>query len=265
MAKREGRKGGVPGIPAEYEGPQVLDGLLARAGCPLASAEVEERFREAIAGGLERSDAVPALFEKEPRFDSPDEARRLYANLFGLWSRVRAGRGAAAEALTPVPAPPAPEEPSPPAVPERGSATGDEVPHDVVESVWRHLDALAERDRRRARHRFEGAQPDLAAWVDALPLPDVGAVAASDLVFECWAMLDTAFGDRLGAASWSDISALAAEPPPLEHEQPALGMYVAEVLDMVAAEEPGFGPAERAQVERAMATAVAAMGRALGD
>jgi hypothetical protein len=261
MAKRERREGGVPGIPADYEGPQVLDALLSRAGCPLGTAEVEERFREAIAAGLERSDAVPALFDEEPRFGSPDEARRLYGNLFGLWSRVRAGRGAEGEAL-PVPAP---EATPPPPVPERGSATGREVPPDLVDVVWRHLDALPERDRRRARHRFEAAQPDLAAWVDALPLPDVGAVAASDLVFECWAMLDTAFGDRLGPASWSDIRALAAEPPPLEHEQPALAVYVAEVLDLVAAEEPGFGPAERAQVERAMAAAVAAMDRGLNE
>lgn len=261
MAKRERREGGAPSIAPEYEGPEVLDSLLSQAGCPLVTAEVEERFREAITAGLDRSDAVPALFDKEPRFGSPDEARRLYANLFGLWSRVRAGRGAGAEALpTPVP-----DAAAPPPVPERGSVPGRSVPPDLVEVVWRHLDALPERDRRRARHRFEAAQPDLAAWVDALPLPDVGAVAASDLVFECWAMLDTAFGDRLGPASWGDIRALAAEPPPLEHEQPALDAYVSEVLDLVAAEEPGFGPSERAQVERAMAAAVAAMDRGLED
>jgi hypothetical protein len=260
MPKRERREGAAPGIAPQYEGPQVLDGLLARAGCPLTAAEVEERFREAMAAKVERSDAVPALFDEEPRFDSPDDARRLYANLFGLWSRVRAGFGAQADpAPTPLPVP----EPQP--VPERGSVTGREVPPDLVEIVWRHLDALPERDRRRARHRFETAQPDLASWVDALPLPDVGAVAAADLVFECWAILDTAFGDRLGPASWSDIRAFASEPPPLEHEQPALGAYVAEVLDLVAEEEPGFGPAERAQVERAMAAAVAAMDRGLND
>ncbi|HET7753464.1 MAG TPA: hypothetical protein VFK85_06115 [Anaeromyxobacteraceae bacterium] len=261
MVKRDRRAGSSPGIPAEYEGPEVLDALLSRAGCPLGTADVEERFREAIAAGLERSDAVPALFEEEPRFGSPDEARRLYANLFGLWSRVRSGGGKGAE----TPAPVRGQEEAAQSVPERGSTTGREVPRDVVEIVWRHLDALPERDRRRARHRFETAQPDLAAWVDALPLPDVGAVAASDLVFECWAMLDTAFGDRLGPASWSDIRELASEPPPLEHEQRALASYVAEVLDLVAAEEPGFGPPERAQVERAMATAIAAMDRALGD
>jgi hypothetical protein len=263
MVKRDRRAGAAPGIAPQYEGPQVLDALLSRAGCPLLSAEVEERFREALAAGVERSDAVPVLFEEEPRFESPDEARRLYANLFGLWARVRAGLGAGAESVPPAPPPAEEEEGS--EIPERGSVSGREVPRDLVEAVWRHLDALPERERRRARHRFEAAQPDLASWVDALPLPDVGAVAATDLVFECWAILDTAFGDRLGPAAWGDIRALAAEPPPLEHEQPALGVYVAEVLDLVAAEEPGFGPSERAQVERAMATAVAALGRALNE
>ena len=60
MSKRERRSSGAPGIAPEYEGPQVLDALLARAGCPLGATEVEERFREAIAAGIERSDAVPA-------------------------------------------------------------------------------------------------------------------------------------------------------------------------------------------------------------
>jgi hypothetical protein len=261
MARRDrGGGDGERGIEAVYEGPEVLSSLLARAGSPFHADDVASRFRHAIDHGAGRDVAIPALFPAEPRFASPDEARRLYANLFGLWHRVRAGRGAEDDA--PVPA--AAAEP-PPALGPRGAEQGRVLSAELVEAVWRHLDALPARERRRHRDRFENAQPDLAGWLDALALPDVGTVAAQDLVFEAWAMLDQAFGDRLAAASFRDLSALASEPPPVESEQPALAAYVGEVLDLVAEEEPGFAPEARAQVERAVATAVAAMGRALGN
>src|SRR5919204_5087327 len=81
-------------IPHVYEGPEVVSALLARAGSPLGATEVAERFRAAHAAGADRSDAIPALFDAEPRFSSPDEARRLYGNLFALWDRIAAGRSA---------------------------------------------------------------------------------------------------------------------------------------------------------------------------
>src|ERR671937_1655965 len=93
MARRpkRGESREPPSIPHVYEGPEVLSALLERAGSPLGAKEVTERFRAAHAAGAERSDAIPALFDAEPRFPSPDEARRLYGNLFALWDRVAAG------------------------------------------------------------------------------------------------------------------------------------------------------------------------------
>lgn len=259
MARRERERGkGDGGIEPAYEGPEVLDALLERAGSSYRSDEVASRFRHALEHGAGRDVAIPALFPDEPRFDGPDDARRLYANLFGLWHRVRAGRGA--EGDEPV-VPPAPEPPPP--LGPRGDVTGTLVPRELVEVVWRHLDALPPRERQRQRDRFEGAQPDLAAWAGALELEDVGAVAAQDLVFECWSMLDHAFGDRVGKVEFRALRQLEKEPPTLEQDQPALASYVTEVLGIVADEEPGFGPAQRAQVERAVATAVAAMVDAL--
>src|SRR5512141_2456226 len=82
------------GIPRVYEGPAVLSELLARAGSPYPADEVAKRFRRAQAEGAERSEAIPSLFPSEPRFESPDAARRLYSNLFGLWKRVAAGLSA---------------------------------------------------------------------------------------------------------------------------------------------------------------------------
>ncbi len=257
-----------------YEGPAVVSELLARAGSPFRAEEVAERFREAQAGGQDRNDAIPALFPDEPRFTSPDEARRLYANLFGLWNRVAAGLSASDDlpapgAISRMPAEIAPEADATPAgdapLPVRGSAAGRELTPVVVEAVWKHLDALPEREQRRLRHRFEGAQPDLVAWLDATALGDAAAIAAQDLAFETWAMFDVAFGNRVGAVPFAELRAFRDEPPSLETTQPALAPYVAEVLDLLAEEDESFDAAQRAHVERVIATIAAALGRALED
>jgi hypothetical protein len=72
-------------------------------------------------------------------------------------------------------------------------------------------------------------------------------------------MLDQAFGDRVSTARFADLRAFEREPPPLPASQPALAAYVDEVLDLVVEEETGFGEDDRAAVERAIATAAAAL------
>ena len=84
-----------------------------------------------------------------------------------------------------------------------------------------------------------------------------------DLAFERWAMLDQAFGERLGTVEFRELRELEQEPPPIEESQPALAAYVAEQLDILADEDPAFGPEERAQVEKALAAAAAALTRAV--
>jgi hypothetical protein len=218
---------------------------------------VARQFAAAQAAGEDRAAAIPPLFPAEPRFASPEEARRLYANLFGLWARVAQGRGAAGDAPEVEPLP------EPPPLPERGSVPGDRLPPTLVEATWRYLAAIPPREQRRLRDRFESSQPDLTAWLAQVELPESGAAAGMDLAFEAWAMLDQAFGDRLGAASWRELEALEQEPPPLEAEEPALAAYAAEQLENLADEDPDFGPESRAQVERVLAAAAAALRRTL--
>jgi hypothetical protein len=254
---RRGRREEGP-FTGRYEGPEVLSALLAQAGSPHEAEEVAEHFREAQAAGEPRSDVIPALFPEEPRFATPEDARRLYENLFGLWDRISAGLGAADDAPEAVPSPAA-------RPPDRGSLDGRELTPGFVEQAWRWLAALPVRDEARLRDRFGGAQPDLLAWLDQVELPDTGETAAHDLVFETWAMLDQGVDDRLGAVDWSELRELEAEPPPLESVQPALAVYVAEQLDNLADEKPAFGEAERAQVERVIAAAAAALTRVVAE
>ena len=263
MSRQRGppKAGAAPtAIAPVYEGPEVLTALLARAGSPHDATAVAEAFVRAQLAGEPRAAVIPGLFPEEPHFESPDAARRLYSNLFGLWARLAAGLGLHDDAPEV-----APEPPPPPPLPDRGVAPGNIVPGDVVEAVWRHLAAAPPRDVQRRRDRFQNVQPDLAAWLDAAPLPESGALAAIDLVFEAWVMFDQAFGARLGAVEFRELSALGDEPPPLQESQPPIAAYVGEQLDSLADEDPAFGEGERAQVERTVAVAVAALGRAVRE
>ncbi|MCK7482748.1 MAG: hypothetical protein M0C28_40725 [Candidatus Moduliflexus flocculans] len=121
------------------------------------------------------------------------------------------------------------------------------------------------REVARRRDRYVNVQPDLAAWLDDVPLPEAGALAATDLTFEAWAMFDQAFGERLGAVEWKELRALWKEPPPTEATQPALAAYAAEALDTLEDEDDAFDEAARARVERVVATVVAALTAAIRE
>ncbi len=246
------------GLGAVYEGPEVLTALLGQAGSPHDARAVAELFVRAQADGEDRSDVIPTLFPGEPRFGDPAQARRLFSNLFGLWARIAAGLGPGDDAPEVAPSPPRAAPP-----PERGSLGGAELTADFVEAFWRELAGLGDREESRLRDRFQNAQPNLAAWLDAAELPESGALAASDLCFEAWAMFDHAFDERLRPVQWAEIRALETEPPPLESEQPALAAYAAEQLDNLADDDGTFGEPERAQVERVVAAFAAALTRAV--
>jgi hypothetical protein len=128
------------------------------------------------------------------------------------------------------------------------------LPVRLVEAVWKHLDALSDREQQRLRDRFEGAQPNVSAWLGAVPLPESGVAAAHDLAFESWAMFDVAFGDRVGTVAFQTLRATHPEPRPLDATQPALAAYVREALDLVSEEDAAFTLAARAEVERVIAT-----------
>jgi hypothetical protein len=261
VSRRPRKEKAAPrGLTPIYEGPEVLGALLARAGSPFDVDEVAARFTAAIAAGESRAAVIPSLFEEEPRFASPEDARRLYANLFGLWGRIADGRGPHDDAPVVVPEPPAP-----PAMPERGSANGCSPTSDIVDAMWRRIAAAPEREVQRLRDRFANSQPELLAWLDELVLPDAILPAVHELAFETWAMFDQCFGERLGVAAWSALRSLEREPPPLEADHPSLAAYVSEQLDNMGDEDANFGAAERAQVERALAAAVAALSDAVAE
>ncbi|HET6437587.1 MAG TPA: hypothetical protein VFG59_05970 [Anaeromyxobacter sp.] len=255
MSRRRGRGAEGAGINPVYEGPEVLTALLRKAGSPHAGEEVAERFQKAQEAGESRSAVIPSLFPEEPRFETPEDARRLYANLFGLWARLAAGLGPYDDAPDLVREQEEEAEP----LPERGSQPGNALSPEIIEGVWTLLADSAPREIQRRRDRWANVQPDLVAWLENLPVPDAGVLTLRDLAFEAWSMFDHAFGERLGVVEFRDLRDLESEPPLLTEVQPSLAGYVAEQLDLATDEDPSFDASVRAEVERALTAAAAAL------
>lgn len=171
-----------------FEGAEILDGLLELAGSALNSQEVLAQFVAGHQAGAESSELIPTLFEGEPRFPSPEIARRLFQNLLGLWDLVTSGRTVE---LNPTERPrkekkekPAPPPPFSPGEPDT----------EFVENAWRWIEALEEGDPRtleRLTHAFENREDALLQWLEEAELEEEPYTTVRYLLFELFAMLET--------------------------------------------------------------------------
>ena len=75
----------------KFEGAARLQSLLEKAGVLADVDDITEAFKAAQKDDVPPATVIEALFEDEPRFGSPKEARALYSNLFGLWDLVASG------------------------------------------------------------------------------------------------------------------------------------------------------------------------------
>jgi hypothetical protein len=171
-----------------FEGAEILDGLLELAGSALDSNEVLARLVAGHEAGVAADALIPTLFDGEPRFPSPEVARRLYQNLLGLWDLVRSGRKVE---LEPTARPPRPKKekptPPPPFDPQAGPSA------QFVEAAWRYLEELPEGDPRaleRLTHVFENRHDALVQWLDEAELPEPEYQTLRYLLFELSAMLE---------------------------------------------------------------------------
>jgi hypothetical protein len=205
-----------------FEGRQVLDELLALAGSRYDTDGVLVAFRTAHAEGDGPRDVIPALFDGEPRFPSPEVARRLYGNLFGLWDQVAAGGKVELEAPPPREVRQKPQRTPPP--PPFGPEGPDEA---FVEQAWRHLED-DERSRTRLLHAFENRQDGLLQALDESGLSDEGYGVARFLLFELHAFLE--LGRPGKGLARVDGRALETDPPEALSLPPALVAYAEEAL-----------------------------------
>lgn len=243
-----------PDFVHHFEGAQTLDGLLELSGSPCDTAEVLVRFQAARAEGDASADVIPTLFEDEPRFASPEVARRLYQNLLGLWDLVEEGK--------PVRLEEAPREPRPkkvkplPPVPFAPEEPGPEF----VEAAWRYLED-DEKARTRLHHAFENKQDGLLGALDGAGLTDEGYAAAHHLLFELYAMLELGWPAGVASVDPAEVegdSGAVALPVPA-----ALQAYADEALyEAEQDEEQPLTPEELTRVRPLVQRGLAALWRA---
>lgn len=243
-----------PDFVHHFEGAQTLDGLLELAGSPCDTAEVLVRFQAAHAEGDASADVIPTLFEEEPRFGSPELARRLYQNLLGLWDLVEEGQ--------PVRLEEGPREPRPKKVkplPPVHFAPGEPSP-EFVEAAWRYLED-DEKARTRLHHAFDNKQDGLLGALDGAGLTDEGYAAAHHLLFELYAMLELGWPAGVASVAPEEVegdSGAVASPVPV-----ALQSYADEALfEAEQDEEHPLPPEELARVRPLVQRGLAALWRA---
>ncbi|MBZ4395769.1 MULTISPECIES: hypothetical protein [unclassified Myxococcus] len=203
----------------QFEGASMLDGLLELSGSPYDTAEVFARMQAAHARGRPQGDVIPGLFEGEPRFPSPDIARKLYQNLLGLWDLVVEGRGVRLEDGE---RPPRPKKSRPVAPADFHPG---EPSSEFIETAWRYLED-DEKARTRLMHAFENRQDALLGALDAAGLTDEGYGVARHLLFELYAMLELGWSPGVASVRPAALVADTTAPPVPE----SLRTYAAEAL-----------------------------------
>jgi len=211
-----------------FEGREILDELLAIAGSPFDSEVVVDTFRDAQSEGDGPSEVFSVLFDGEPLFPSVEIARRLFQNLFGLWDLVASGetvlldgtqkRVKVKKEKLPPPEPFGAEEPS----------------SEFVDAAWRFLEE-DERTQWRLNDAFENRQDALLTWLDAEGFSDEGYVAARQLLFELFAMLELGlapFAGQLGKPMVGSVDPelFTGAAPDLAGLPDALREYIEEAL-----------------------------------
>ncbi len=177
-----------------FEGRARLQALLEKAGVLADVEDVAEAFRAAQKDDVPAATVINALFEDEPQFGSPQDARALFGNLFGLWELLQTGANVDLKAPLERPkAPPAPVVPT--YFPKEG-------PDDVwVERAWRYLEVAPPKERQKLQHAYDHRTDWLVTWLDEQGLSGLGFGFAQHLLFELFSMLELGSPKGIGVAA----------------------------------------------------------------
>jgi hypothetical protein len=222
-------------IPRSFEGRGVLEKLLTASGSLADAEDVAGAFAKAVKDDVPAPVVIQALWEDEPRFESPDDAARLFGNLLGLYDLVAEGKkldlGAPATAKGKREKAPRPE------------AFGEAGPtDDFVEAAWRYFEDHP-KDRQRLEHAFENRQDMLILWLDDSGLDDAGFALARHLVGEVFAMLELG-GRKVESLDESKVPKRAS----LDALPAALAGWIEEQLFQAGSDEEA--PLPEAQADR---------------
>jgi len=136
----------------------------------LTVTQVANTMRQAQTAGETSANAIPRLFEGEPRFPDPATAARVYGNLLGLWDLLLAGEPLEqdiAPPLGPIQRRPQNAQPPPP-FPEKGPD------RPWVDACFAYLEGLDKSRLDRLQHSFEHWQDVVLGCLEEHNLTDDG-------------------------------------------------------------------------------------------
>lgn len=235
-----------------FEGQEVLQKLLTQSGSLADVDDVAEAFKKAVKQNVPAPVVIQALWEDEPRFNSPDEAAQLFGNLLGLYELVASG----ATLDLKVKGVKVKREKAPRPEPIAPGAEPDDA---FIEAAWRYFDDFP-KERQRHEHAFENRQDALVSWLDGSGLEDAGFALARHLVGEVFAMLE--LGGREVETIYDEAIPRTAS---LEALPKALAEWIEESLFEATSDEAQPLPEkEAAQVSDVVARAAMAMWKSAG-
>ena len=225
-----------------FEGRAALDVLLLRSGSLADTEDVVAAFGRAAADGVPAPVVIQALWEDEPRFEDPSEARRLFGNLLALYELVAGG--AAVDLSAPAAAPRRERAPRPEPFGPQGPTEG------FVEAAWRYFEDHP-RERQRLDHAFENRHDALLSWLELQGLEDAAFVLAVGLLSDLHAMSElgghpcppggeeavpaAAGGLPAALAQWVDEGVFEAEAHETAPLPPETGARVRDLVARAAA------------------------------
>ncbi len=173
----------TPELERQFEGRARLQALLEKAGILADVEDIAAAFRAAQKDDAPPATVINALFEDEPRFSSPRDARALFGNLFGLWELLEGG-GTPDLSARVERAPRTPPPAAPTFFPKQGPDDG------WVEGAWRWLEVTPVKDLQKLRHTYDHRTDSLVTWLDEQGLSELAFAHAQLLLFELFAMLE---------------------------------------------------------------------------
>ena len=211
-----------------------LQELLEKAGVLADVEDVAEAFRAAQKDDAPAATVINALFEDEPRFSSPKDARALFGNLFGLWEVLQSGSNIDLKAPT--------ERAKRPPPPARPTYFPKEGPDDGwVEGTWRYLEAAHPKDLEKLHHAYDHRTDWLVTWLDEQGLSGLGFAFAQHLLFELFAMLE------LGSPKGVSVVDVPVNKDEAGLVPPALAAYAEEAVFEAEHDEEEPLPQEEAR------------------
>ena len=243
----------VAELERRFEGRARLQELLQSAGILADVEDIAAAFAAAQKDGVPPATVINALFEDEPRFSSPKDARALFGNLFGLWELLEAG--GTPDTATPLKrAQKLPPPPAPTFFPKEG-------PDDEwVERAWRWLEASPPKDLQKLRHAFDHRADYLVTWLDEQGVSELAFALAQHLLFELFAMLE------LGSPKGIGICDAPVSTDAVIWVPPALAAYAEDaVFEAEHDDEEPLPQEEARRLQSLMGQALSALWKARKD